>query len=192
MQEKQMKNIIGIDYGSKLAGTTVICYVVNNSLKLLQSEKKKDADQFIKSFCSEHLPDCIYLDAPLSLPLVYSQASKADNYFYRQADIETQAMSPMFLGGLTARAIKLKSQLKPLCFEAYPKMLVSMLKLEEYYKSDISKFLKSLDQHYKICFPKNITNWHQVDAILAFIIGLRHQQGVAKTYGSTDEGVIFV
>ena len=35
---------LGIDYGSKLAGTTVICFEKNKQLHFLQSEKKKDAD----------------------------------------------------------------------------------------------------------------------------------------------------
>ena len=35
----------GIDYGSKLAGTTVICFAHNKHLEFIQSEKKQDADE---------------------------------------------------------------------------------------------------------------------------------------------------
>ena len=38
---------IGIDYGSKLAGTTALAYELNGKLILLQSQKNKDADAFI-------------------------------------------------------------------------------------------------------------------------------------------------
>ena len=45
-----MPTWIGIDYGSKLAGTTVICYKKEGRLQLLQSEKKSDADAFVSQF----------------------------------------------------------------------------------------------------------------------------------------------
>ncbi len=187
-----MKKFIGIDYGSKLAGTTVICYAENNKLQIKQSEKKKDADVFIKTFCADYRPDYIYIDAPLSLPKVYSGNASSNDYFYRQADKETKAMSPMFLGGLTARAMKLNNELSANCYEAYPKMLVSTLQIESFYKLDLTAFLSALAQATQISLPESITNWHQVDGVLAYIIGMRHQRDEALTYGDPNEGVIYV
>ena len=186
-----MKKIIGIDYGSKLAGTTAICYEKNGIICVTQSLKKKDADVFIKRFCEEHQPDHIYIDAPLSLPGVYTSITDYNNYFYRQADVETQAMSPMFLGGLTARAMKLKCEIPAICHEAYPKMLAHTLNIASYYKEDLRLFSQNLSQKFpEVVFPHSMDNWHQVDALLAYIIGLRHQRGEALVYGDPSEGQI--
>ena len=45
---------IGIDYGSKVAGTTAIYFLDKNTLMCLQSEKKSDADIMIFNFIKEH------------------------------------------------------------------------------------------------------------------------------------------
>ena len=118
----------GIDYGSKLAGTTVICFDENEKLNFRQSEKKQDADAFLEKLISEKQPDSVFIDAPLSLPNAYF--GKGEDYFYRKCDREVGGMSPMFLGGLTARAIKLKSKSEtPECpfYEIYPAQLVRVL-----------------------------------------------------------------
>ncbi|MEP2773003.1 MAG: hypothetical protein ABJH05_12705 [Fulvivirga sp.] len=186
-----MKNIIGIDYGSKLAGTTAICYEKKGMLCLTQSHKKKDADIFVKRFCEEHQPDHIYIDAPLSLPGIYTGIKDCKNYFYRKADVETQAMSPMFLGGLTARAMKLSSELPAMCFEAYPKMLVKTLNITTHYKEDLRLFSHCLLKKFPgVVFQDSVENWHQADALLAYMIGLRHQRGEALVYGDPTEGQI--
>lgn len=186
-----MKNIIGIDYGSKLAGTTAICYEKKGTLCLMQSHKKKDADMFIKRFCEERQPDHIYIDAPLSLPGIYTGVKDCNNYFYRKADVEAQAMSPMFLGGLTARAMKLTSELPAMCYEAYPKMLVNTLNMATHYKEDLKLFAQYLRKAFpEIVFPDAVDNWHQADALLAYMIGLRHQRGESLVYGDPTEGQI--
>ncbi len=99
---------VGIDYGAKLAGTTAISFVENNQIKTVQSVRKQNADTFCLDWISRLKPDFIMIDAPLSLPLAYF--GKGDDYFYRQADRELKAMSPLFLGGLTARAMRLANQ----------------------------------------------------------------------------------
>jgi predicted nuclease with RNAse H fold len=99
----------GIDYGSKMAGTTVITYNQDNVLYQRSSVKNGDADAFILDCVTELQPGQIYIDAPLSLPLACF--GKGTDFFYREADRKLKAMSPMFLGGLTARAMKLRLQL---------------------------------------------------------------------------------
>lgn len=119
---------VGIDYGSKLAGTTVLCWEQDGQLHYQQSEKKKDADQWLIQLIQELSPPEVFIDAPLSLPAAYH--GKGEDFFYRDCDRELRAMSPMFLGGLTARAMKLRHLLSPqqIVFqETYPAELVRNL-----------------------------------------------------------------
>lgn len=186
---------IGIDYGSKLAGTTVIAYAIDGSLITIQSAKNKDADAFIIKEIEKINTTKVYLDAPLSLPLAYYD--KGDNYFYRACDKELKAMSPMFLGGLTARAMKLKSQLQALdidVIECYPKALVHHhpdLKAV-YLKKNLSGlkvFIRELENYFPFSLPA-IKNWHQVDAVLAWWSGYREQNNESITIGNPHEGLI--
>lgn len=193
MPKKQITRFIGIDYGSKLAGTTAICFAEENKLKIIQSEKKRDADQFILDFCQNFNPELVFIDAPLSLPKAYFE-EQANDYFYRAADRATQAMSPMFIGGLTARAIKLKATLhKRDCevLETYPKKLVQELQLTEHYKKDLLQFRKSLQQYCPVQ-PPLFKNWHQADCALAYISALRYTHDRGQIIGDKHEGLIFI
>jgi len=119
---------MGIDYGAKKAGTTAICYQEGNRLFTSLSVKGADADDFCFQQIERLRPEFIMIDAPLSLPDAYF--GKGDDFFYRQCDRELNAMSPMFLGGLTARAMRLADQLKSrqmLVYETYPRALASEL-----------------------------------------------------------------
>jgi len=58
---------LGIDYGSKLAGTTAICVKIEGHLDLFQSGKKQDADLFISKIIHQYQPEKVFIDAPLSL-----------------------------------------------------------------------------------------------------------------------------
>ena len=184
---------LGIDYGSKLAGTTAVCWKEGSQLHLQQSSKNKDADKFILDHVSRLRPQTIYIDAPLSLPSIYSQGT-GDNYFYRECDVKLKAMSPMFIGGLTARGIKLKDDLKKAGVEVnevYPAALVRTLLLGEAYKQDLKKFMVTITDLMDAKIP-SIGNWHQVDAILAWISGKRHQENRAESHGIPSEGIILV
>lgn len=194
--------IVGVDYGSKMAGTTVLCYTRERQIRFLQSAKKRDADIFLLENFDELHPDLIYLDAPLSLPRGFFEKERAE-YFYRQCDKEVGAMSPMFLGGLTARAIKLRDSLPRYTFyEAYPGGLARELGInkEQYKKTvnyipQVSKaILTYLNEALGEVFifesiPKN---WHQVDALLALTVGFRHAKGLSLCYGDEKEGVIYI
>jgi len=188
-------NWIGVDYGSKMAGTTVICYVDDGHLDLKQSLKKEDADSWLQGEISKIGLSDIYFDAPLSLPGAYF--GKGDNYFYRLCDRECGAMSPMFLGGLTARAMKLKANMTRYKFsETYPGYLVrKVLMLSEIYLKK-KKYEGQLDQYLKATLPLPLlhlpSNWHQVDAILCWISGWRASKDQALVIGDIEEGVIVV
>jgi len=187
---------LGIDYGSKLAGTTAICYQQGKELIVIQSEKKRDADAFVKEVVQQLEPTKIFIDAPLSLPGVYF--GKGEDYFYRACDREIRAMSPMFIGGLTARAIKLTRELEKngvACFESYPSGLVKELEelQSDYNKKSMvnTKLIKILEELTNRTI-KSVGNYHQIDAVLCWYIGMRYLSGTAKVIGDKDEGQIFV
>jgi predicted nuclease with RNAse H fold len=193
--------IIGIDYGSKLAGTTVVSIYNPSSYQVrqFQSEKGKDADKFVlEQVKSGDQKVSIFIDAPLSLPKVYSHKSLVtDEYFYRACDKELKAMSPMFLGGLTARAIKLTRSLESLgaqVFETYPGALAKELELIKHSykkeKENISLVLDQLLATFPVQLKESPQNWHQVDSLLAVISGIRHTNNEAQRIGDPLEGVI--
>lgn len=94
---------IGIDFGSKLAGTTALCIgEAGEQLQVSSSEKGQDADLFLMAALEGKAPATLCIDAPLSLPLAYRQPNENSDFFYRKADRQAKAMSPLFLGGLTA------------------------------------------------------------------------------------------
>ena len=184
---------LGIDYGSNLAGTTALCYKLQDQLIVTSSEKKKNADNFIKTFVNDHDCNSIFIDAPLTLPQAYFQ--QGNDYFYRDCDRELKAMSPMFLGGLTARAIALKNQLSDLVFyETYPKQLVRLQSqiIQNFYKKDIIEFGNLLKSSLPYPVVSDLFTWHQIDSVLAWWSGYRHSQKKASIYGKEEEGLIIV
>ncbi|MEM7548281.1 MAG: hypothetical protein AAF363_01305 [Bacteroidota bacterium] len=193
-----MTDFIGIDYGSKMAGTTAVCFSKKNKLHLVQSSKNKDADLFIKDLIEGLKPLKVFIDAPLSLPKGYFYQSSQE-YFYRKCDREVSAMSPMFLGGLTARAVALKDELEKKgikCFEVYPGYLArSILKLDTYQKKQANS-LSSLEcqllDFLPIPLEKGLQNYHQADSVLAWLSGWRVLNEKAEVFGDENEGRIWV
>ncbi len=191
--------IAGIDYGSKLAGTTVIASLENNMVQLLQSAKKQDADVFVLQHCQALSIEKVFLDAPLSLPGIYRQMTGCDDYFYRQGDKLLHAMSPMFIGGLTARAMKLTHALTAQGVEVkeiYPAHLAKLLSLTTLnYKKQteaIPTLMAQLEKLLPFALSALPTNWHQVDAILALYSGWRYLNNKCEIFGDAAEGQIFV
>ncbi len=190
---------IGVDYGSKLAGTTVIAWLEQKQLRATQSAKKQDADAWLANWVHENQPRAVYLDAPLSLPGVYRAWEGFDDYFYRAADRTLGAMSPLFIGGLTARAMRLQNQLAAFPFyEVYPGYLAKITGLKAYqYKkkqADVPAFLIQLQHRLPFPIATDVawSNWHQVDALLAWWSGWRHQTGQAELHGKVKEGQIII
>lgn len=183
----------GIDFGARRSGKTVICIRHEDEWILEQSKKDADADAFVDELINQYDIEDIFIDAPLSLPLVYS-GGEGDDYFYRNADRQASAMSPMFLGGLTARAIRLKdSWVKQgrRIYESYPAGLVREYQLGTPYKKDIDQFLELLQPLIGISLPE-VKNWHQADALLAWSTGLRTHKNEHVCLGDPAEGVIYI
>jgi predicted nuclease with RNAse H fold len=181
----------GIDYGSKIAGTTCIAYIESKSVKVLQSEKNKDADQFIKDNLNNLGINSVFIDAPLTLPGVYATIEGYDDYFYREGDKICGAMSPMFLGGLTARAMKLKNELPFIFFqETYPSQLMKVLNID-LKKIDFSEAIKTLGKILNLKMP-TIKNKHQFDSICALVSHYRYCNGKHISFGHKIEGTIIV
>lgn len=201
MAQQQIPEFVGIDYGSKLAGTTVIAFQgASGVLELATSTARRDADRFLLDWCRQHRPRRLFIDAPLSLPGVYRELSGFDDYFYRRSDRALSAMSPMFLGGLTARAMQLRATLEGegiAVYEVYPGGLASRLSLnrDEYKqsKAHIPAILEALAPFFPT-LPEApaIPTWHHVDALLAWLSGWRHEQGRHRQYGDPTEGLILV
>ena len=139
-----MNKFIGIDFGAKKAGTTAIAKFDSNKIITEISNKNEDADKFIRTIIKKLEPEFIFIDAPLSLPNAYY--GKGSNYFYRKSDIDAGAMSPMFIGGLTARAIKLKDDFNNIQFiESYPKLIAKEI-LGEAYKNNLLESKKLVEK----------------------------------------------
>ena len=186
----------GIDFGSKMAGTTAVCFEEGGRIQILQSAKNQNADQFILDLAANFQPELVFIDAPLSLPARLINPQAKGDHFYRECDRLLGAMSPMFLGGLTARAIKLKDELKGHgieCIETYPAAFVStVMEIEEAYKNDIVGFAKALTPFFSSQPLPSMQNWHQTDALLAWISGLRYLEKRSLSFGFPIEGVIII
>lgn len=200
--------IFGIDYGSKLAGTTSIVLGDMGSdfplnLQILRTTKKEDADEFILKHVDRFSPKKVFIDAPLSLPKVYSDIASAlisDDFFYRLADKQVQAMSPLFLGGLTARAMKLKVAMQAQgieVFEVYPAQLAKSFELSKCGyktpKADYSMMQNMITKDLGIQLSMmDFMSSHDFDAFLAFLIGVRKVKQQAQMFGNEEEGCIWV
>lgn len=195
-----METIVGIDYGSKLAGTTVISYYQNEMVRFYSSKHQQDADKFIIDKLEVLKPDYVFLDAPLSLPGKYANSKNYSDYFYRKADKELGAMSPMFIGGLTARAIRLRDYLSNMgieVFETYPNKEAQLIEVDmRKYKKD-EKHILELASYASHRFEVNVnhhqmTTWHHFDSFLAFIAGLKYLNQSHDSIGDEEEGLILV
>ena len=194
--------LFGIDYGSKLTGNTVIAIFRDWEILFLDVDKGVDADDFIINASEHFQPKSVFIDAPLSLPGVYRNIENCNNYHFRQADLDLKAMSPMFLGGLAARAIELKAKLEEMnieVFETYPRIMAQRLNLKvRGYKGSVLG-LKDCRQEVASRFNsqieidiQDIQTWHHLDALLALMSALNHQQGQGDVYGFKEEGQIYI
>ncbi len=193
-----MARVVGIDYGSKLAGTTVLALFDTDTKHILleQSSKKQDADAFVQFILSEYPSNLVGIDAPLSLPGVYRGLEEKHDFHYRTADRQAKAMSPMFLGGLTARAMKLASEIDATIIEVYPKLGAERHQLQELgYKGDteaIETCLKAFAKRTELPVRELcIENWHQFDALLALDIVWRYHNNLADHFGDAKEGMLY-
>lgn len=193
-----MQICAGIDYGKKTGGTTAFAIGNHPELYVHTVPPGKDADAYIVEWISTFLPTHVGIDAPLSLPGVYAKLDGYKDYFYRECDRELKAMSPMFLGGLTARAIKLANQIrgfKATIYEVYPKMGAHRYDLGKFEykrsKSGVGKCLHFLEKKFEKEIKVDVLDWHQIDAILAWDIVKRQIFGDGLHAGDPKEGLIY-
>lgn len=195
----ESKCIIGIDFGAQLAGTTccAVKHIGTNTVTILTSTKGKSADAFIYDCVEKFKPILIGIDAPLSLPLFYTNPQRYSDNNYRYCDRELSAMSPMFLGGLTSRAMKIRYELeqrKIQCIEVYPKAFVKKHFLDTLgYKESkvhISNCIESVKKIVDVSIKEPLTTWHEFDSLVALAITERYYANNADSVGN-EEGYIY-
>lgn len=194
--------VFGIDLGSRLSGNTVLAIFNYGKVHFMRVDKNVDADEFIINAATHFKPQHIFIDAPLSLPGRYGGLDGFEDYHFRKADRELRAMSPMFLGGLTARAIELKDILVSLdipVFETYPREMARKQGLEKLgYKGGKSALVHCGSALRKHINPQiemecsEIVSWHHVDALLAMMSSLAYVCGTHEVFGDESEGQIYV
>lgn len=188
--EKKITHI-GIDFGGKLNGTTVICYLKNRRLTYLQSTKKQDSSEMIKDFVSGHKPEFVFIDVPLSLPGVYLGLKGCTDYMYRLADRELDAMSPMFLGGFTARGIELKDYLESQgikVIETYPADIKRKYGISK--RTPLEESHKEFLKYIKLPPADLPQNNHQLDALACWAGGQAYLKNKHRFAGNPKEGLI--
>ena len=188
-------DFIGIDFGAKTAGTTVICQREGAFFRFYRCEKGEDADAWLEEHVTLLAPVAIYMDAPLSLPGAYF--GKGQDYFYRSADRLAGGMSPMFLGGLTARAIRLAERWRAAGIEVHEVYPAALVRREWDYLKIASR--KSIPAHSLRLIAGTFTlpppapkDRHEADAWLCWLSGHRHQMGKAVLLGDEPEGRIMI
>jgi predicted nuclease with RNAse H fold len=202
---KKVKNkylinqIAGIDLGNKGSGNTALCFLKNNKLYFKQTKKNEDEWILIEELIKNYGIKLICMDAPLSLPGVYFNKEQYDDYLYRECDKACKAMSPMFIGAFTARAIQLKNLLEEKnikVMEVYPKKLCEILNLQNYYPAKKEKNIPQQLIHAisKIIPYQNskINSMHEFDALLCWLSAYRFIHNIHLELGNKKEGVIII
>lgn len=191
--------LAGIDYGAKLAGTTSMAvWHADDGIRICHSMKKQDADQMIDYLCRDMGQAFIGIDAPLSLPGLYKGLPECRDYFFRQCDIQLSAMSPMFMGGLSARAIQLTDKLKEnghKVIEVYPSALKRLYpELADIRNSPSSRHMAFFELYFQTeVFFENgakITS-HALDSLCALMTVYRYINGESQCAGLEEEGIIY-
>lgn len=190
-----MEILWGIDFGARRSGNTAIAISVNQEVKFHQAEKGEDADAWIDDLMEKLPPEIIAIDAPLSLPSGW--CGGIGDLFYRQCDKEMKAMSPLFLGGLTGRAVRFKRGLKATkikVIECYPKGFVNHLLKGEYpeINEGVETILEKLPDEIHLKVNKGPENEHQLDALMALVVAFRFRAQKAESHGKYGEGLIWI
>jgi predicted nuclease with RNAse H fold len=196
----EMQTVIaGVDYGAKLSGNTAVAVLKKGKVELFKTKVKENADDFIVEVLSKHQVKMVFIDAPLSLPRSYQgiKEETEPEFFYRQCDKETGAMSPLFLGGLTARAIALKYLLNRKeieVYETYPSYLCRLLNIERVKTADgvfemFHRIKNELNGLFGNIEPQTI---HEIDALLALYSAIRFCKQQHVVLGDASEGEILV
>ncbi len=191
--------ILGIDLGNKGSGNTALCFLSKNKLHFKQTQKGEDEFTLILNTIEKYSINLVCIDAPLSLPGVYFDINKFHDYMYRECDKACKAMSPMFVGAFTARAIQLKNLLKLKninVIEVYPKKLIETLNLIAYYPKKKEnkipdKLIRKIKKEITYSFTHPNTP-HQLDALLCWYSGFRYLNKKNLKFGNKKEGIIII
>lgn len=185
-----LRPIVGIDYGGRYTGTTALAACTLDQIFLTSCPKRTDADTWIGERLDDLQPRIIAIDAPLSLPSGVLDG-KGD-FHLRIADRLCGAMSPMFLGGLTARAMALHTFWKgqALWVETYPSWMArARLGCKRTDHDEVVNMIRTYWTGQPI--PK-LTDQHQVDALLALMAAEHVRTNTSWHYGDPREGVIVI
>ncbi len=196
------KVLFGVNYGSKLSGNTLIAIYKDSSIVFMDVDKGVDADGFILKAASHFNPSYVFLNVPLSLPGIYHKIDGCDDYHFRKADKDLNSISPMFNGGLAARAMELKAELENIgseVFETCPRILAKRFGFPAKGYQGSNQGLKCCRTQLTECFkdtiaikPSDIKSWYHLDALLILMSAMNFEQGCADAYGNKEEGLIFI
>ncbi len=184
---------VGVDFGARSSGNTAVCVHEGGLFHFHRSTKGADGDAWLQEVIDTLRPEAIYIDAPLSLPGAYS--GRGEDHFFRAADRQAGGMSPMFLGGLTARAMAFAARWRKTgitVHEAYPSALIRHawegLKIKP--GAAIRPSQLRIMAGMVLMPPPEPTDRHEADAWLCWVIGHRHRTGQAQVFGVPGEGLI--
>ncbi len=174
-----------------MAGTTAMAVKTGSRIELLACPKGTDADQWIMDHFQSIQPTIIALDAPLSLPT--GVLGKGDQFHMRLADQLCGAMSPMFLGGLTARAMSLRYHYpdgQATWLETYPSWMAKCrFGCSRKDHAPLLQGLKEIWSESHLPLPRD---QHQMDALLALLAAWQWTAHNSWLYGDPKEGVIVI
>lgn len=105
----------------------------------------------------------------------------------------------MFLGGLTARAMKLAYSLTSqgiFVAETYPKKVAELLQLNiKEYKGHPEFIVSCTELVLKMVggrLSAMPSSWHEFDSLLAYFSAWRHENGLHEVFGDPSEGLIII
>jgi uncharacterized protein len=185
----------GIDFGARRSGNTAVAIAEDGKVRFYQTKKDQDTDAWLEELIEKHPPTLIAIDAPLTLPAGW--CGGIGDLFYRQCDEELRAMSPLFLGGLTGRAVKFHRKSKDAgikMLETYPKGFVNNLLDGEYPEvgSDLNPILQKLPKDIQLELNEQPANEHQLDALICLVVAFRFTKKEACAFGKYGEGLIWI
>lgn len=195
-----MYKFIGLQLGPQRTTPLTIAFEQEGQLLTGSSKAGEDVEKFLLKYLLGGPVKQVFVGAPLSLPAAYFQPKLYNDYLYRACDRELNSDSPMVLGGLTARAIRLKAILEAQGIKTYETNTSHQLKrmalsIAPQAELDVHKtaLLARVQEETGLSIPpERIERWDQAHALLAFVAGYRYQQGKSEVFGLEKEGFIIV
>ncbi|MCH8555192.1 MAG: hypothetical protein LAT76_08545 [Schleiferiaceae bacterium] len=200
MERKQVW--AGVSLGGKYTGDSALAIYSNGQILIVQPDEGVDSDAFSTQVIEQFAPEIITIDAPITIPGALTKTSGCFDYHFRQADKECGCISPMIIGGRTARAIELKSVWEKLGKEVYetsPRLLARDFGLREMGYRKTGLHLRNCAALLKASFnpdinlaERDISNWTRLDALLALMTAMKIETKTATSIGNPEEGLIWV